>query len=52
LDIQGSSDHSHSVSFSAEQVAIIKSGEHAMTSSTVAASPGGTPHSHIVMFNP
>ena len=51
LDIQGSSDHSHSVTLTADQVATIKSGEHAMTSSTSGAAPGGIAHAHEVMFN-
>lgn len=51
LDIQGDSDHTHSVTFNADQVATIKSGGHAMTSSTVHTPPGGIGHAHQVMFN-
>lgn len=51
LDIQGASDHTHTVVFTAEQVATIKSGQHAMTSSTTFTPPGGTGHAHEVMFN-
>lgn len=51
LDIQGSSDHPHSLMLNADQVAAIKAGEHAMTSSTSNASPGGASHAHVVMFN-
>lgn len=51
LDIQGSSDHGHSVTLNAEQVAAIKAGAHAMTSSTTYTPSGGTGHAHEVMFN-
>jgi hypothetical protein len=51
LDIQGLSGHSHSITLNADQVATIKAGEHAMTSSTTYTPPGGTGHGHVVMFN-
>jgi hypothetical protein len=51
LDIQGSSDHTHSVVFTADQVATIKAGQHAMTSSTTFTPSGGAGHAHEVMFN-
>ncbi len=51
LDIQGASDHTHSVAFNADQVALIKAGQHAMTSSTTYTPSGGTGHAHEVMFN-
>lgn len=51
LDIQGSSDHTHTVVFTAEQVAAIKAGQHAMTSSTTYTPSGGSGHAHEVMFN-
>ena len=51
LEIQGSSDHGHSVTLTADQVADIKAGDHAMTSSTSFTPSGGSGHSHVVMFN-
>jgi hypothetical protein len=51
LDIQGSSDHSHSLTLSADQVTTIKGGGHVMIDSTSTTPPGGTAHAHSVMFN-
>jgi hypothetical protein len=48
LDIQGSSNHSHTVSLSADQVVQIKAKQMVMLDS----SSGGAPsHVHMVMFN-
>lgn len=46
LDIKGSSDHAHTVVFSAEQVLAIKAGTHIMKLSSEDFS-----HTHQVMFN-
>jgi hypothetical protein len=52
IDIRGSSNHSHSISLSADDVATLKAGGHVMMNSSIRSeSTAGDQHRHTVMFN-